>query len=53
LIILIYFIGNGIPEVDNSQIKSVFNINFQSLISTAGLVYISYVGVTNVASLSE
>ena len=53
LIILIYFIFNGITEINFSQVKAVFKTNFQSLISTAGLVYISYVGVTNVASLSE
>ena len=31
----------------------MFNFEYASLLSTAGLVYISYVGVTNVASLAE
>lgn len=53
LVILILFIAGGIPEVTYSDISNVFDIQFHSLISTAGLVYISYVGVTKIASLSE
>jgi len=53
LSILAIFIGGGIPSVDYSRLNNMFDFDFSSLIGTAGLVYISYVGVTKVASLSE
>lgn len=53
LLLLIIFISGGIPELNPSRVKNIFNINYSSIFSTAGLVYISYVGVTKVASLSE
>lgn len=53
LIILLGFIAGGLTELDPSRFRGLFSAGFSSLLSTAGLVYISYVGVTNVASLSE
>jgi basic amino acid/polyamine antiporter, APA family len=53
LILLIGFIGGGVPNIDYSHFQDIFRIESSSLLGTAGLVYISYVGVTNVASLSE
>ncbi len=53
LAILILFIGDGLPAVHLSRVKNIFQFDFSSIIGTAGLVYISYVGVTKVASLSE
>ncbi|MCP5063127.1 MAG: amino acid permease [Ignavibacteriae bacterium] len=53
LSILAIFVGGGIPSVDYGRLNNIFNFDFSSLIGTAGLVYISYVGVTKVASLSE
>jgi len=53
LLILSAFIGNGIPEIDFSRLSGMFDFGYSSILATAGLVYISYVGVTNIASLSE
>ncbi|MBT5874503.1 MAG: amino acid permease [Candidatus Latescibacteria bacterium] len=53
LILLTGFILTGVPRIDPSHFRTVFDSGFSSLLSTAGLVYISYVGVTNIASLSE
>jgi len=53
LMLLIMFIAGGIPEIHYDRLEKMFDIDYSSLLSTAGLVYISYVGVTNVASLSE
>ncbi|MCD6596162.1 MAG: amino acid permease, partial [Bacteroidales bacterium] len=53
LAILAYFIVGGIPELNYEHFNNFFDAGFDSIIATAGLVYISYVGVTNVASLSE
>lgn len=53
LFILILFITGGLPEISLSHFKGFFDSGTSSLLATAGLVYISYVGVTNVASLSE
>jgi amino acid transporter/mannitol/fructose-specific phosphotransferase system IIA component (Ntr-type) len=53
LAILAVFIGGGLPEVNLANFRSMFDVETSSLLATAGMVYISYVGVTNVASLSE
>ncbi len=53
LIILIGFIAGGIPELKAEHFKNFFDAGSDSIIATAGLVYISYVGITKVASLSE
>ncbi|MDA3843135.1 MAG: amino acid permease [Candidatus Kapabacteria bacterium] len=53
LAILGIFIGGGVPEINWSSFSNMFDPGMSSIIGTAGLVYISYVGVTNVASLSE
>jgi len=53
LSLLLVFIVGGVPEIHYDRIKHVFDFDYSSLLSTAGLVYISYVGVTKVASLAE
>jgi len=53
LSIFILFIIRGIPTIEFSRIATMFDHSFSTLIATAGLVSISYVGVTNVASVSE
>jgi APA family basic amino acid/polyamine antiporter len=53
LAILGIFIGWGLPEVNLANFRHMMDVETSSLLATAGLVYISYVGVTNVASLSE
>ena len=53
LTILAIFIAGGIPEINKEHFNGFFDVEFTSLLSTAGLVFISYVGLTKVASLSE
>jgi len=53
IVILTGFIGTGIPEIKLSHFSGYFDSGSASIVSTAAMVYISYVGITKVASLSE
>ncbi|MBE0645646.1 MAG: amino acid permease [Bacteroidetes bacterium] len=53
LSILILFIGDGSMHINPAHFEGFFDAGSSAILSTAGLVYISYVGVTKVASLSE
>ncbi len=53
LLILAVFMGAGLPQVRPEHFDHFFDAGTSALLSTTGLVYISYVGMTNVASLSE
>ncbi|MFT4542048.1 MAG: APA family basic amino acid/polyamine antiporter [Planctomycetota bacterium] len=53
LVVLVLFIAGGSFEMDTTRFHGFFGAGTDSILSTAGLVYISYVGVTNVASVSE
>ena len=51
--ILAVFVGDGVPHIDPDRFRGFFDAGSSALLSTAGLVYISYVGVTHIASMSE
>jgi amino acid transporter/mannitol/fructose-specific phosphotransferase system IIA component (Ntr-type) len=53
LAILAGFIGHGSTQVQRVHFEGFFDEGWESIVATAGLVFISYVGVTNVASVSE
>lgn len=53
LLFLAIFITGGVPQVNTDHFLDFFISGWGSILSAAGLVYISYVGVTNIASLSE
>jgi APA family basic amino acid/polyamine antiporter len=53
LAILAWFVYGGVPSIKWSRFEGFFAAGGQNIIATAGLVYISYVGITNVASISE
>ena len=53
LFFLLIFIVNGIPNIKFQNFEGFFDKGTFSVISTAGLVYISYVGITNIASVAE
>jgi amino acid transporter len=53
LAILAIFFSSGVAEFQPAHFQGFFAAGFDSIIGTAGMVYISYVGVTKVASLSE
>jgi len=51
--ILAVFFSGGAVQIQAQHFSDFFAAGFDAIASTAGLVYISYVGVTKVASLSE
>jgi len=53
LIILGGFIGGSFTHVNPANFSSFLDEGGQSILATAGLVYISYVGITNIASVAE
>lgn len=53
LAILGIFLGVGVPHIRPAHFRGFFDTGLGAVASTAGLVYISYVGVTKIASLSE
>jgi amino acid transporter/mannitol/fructose-specific phosphotransferase system IIA component (Ntr-type) len=53
LTILAWFIGRGSVEVEGRYFDGFLEAGFEPIVSTAGLVFISYVGLTNIASVSE
>lgn len=53
ILILTIFIASGVSHVNVQNFQGIFDFEFLDLISTSGLVFISYVGVTKIASLSE
>ena len=53
LLLLAGFIGGGVPALESAAFEGLFDVEVTTLMGTAGMVYISYVGVTKVASLSE
>ncbi|GBD87114.1 putative amino acid permease YhdG [bacterium BMS3Abin03] len=53
IFILLLFIGGGVPEINKIHFDNFLASGWNSVFSAAGLVYISYVGITKIASLSE
>ncbi|MCP5022861.1 MAG: amino acid permease [bacterium] len=53
LVILTGFVMVGLPAVDLSHFNGMLKTSSQDLLATTGLVYISYIGVTKVASIAE
>ena len=53
LFILLIFISGGLPQIDKNSFQNFLSPGWQSILSAAGLVYVSYIGLTNIASLSE
>ncbi|SHI92244.1 amino acid/polyamine/organocation transporter, APC superfamily [Malonomonas rubra DSM 5091] len=53
LAILAFFLLGGVIEFQPVHFQGFFASGFDAIIATSGMVYISYVGVTKVASLSE
>lgn len=53
LIILVWFAGAGAMQVDMARFAGFWDAGAQALISTTGLVVVSYVGLTKVVSVAE
>jgi len=48
-----WFVATGAPYVQFHNFDGFFSMGADAFLSTSGLVYISYVGITKVASVSE
>jgi APA family basic amino acid/polyamine antiporter len=53
LFLILIFMSGGLPQIDMNSFRNFLSSGWSSILSAAGLVYISYVGLTNIASLSE
>ncbi len=53
LVIIMGFIISSATFINTENYRDIFDFEFVELMSTTGLVFISYVGVTKVASISE
>jgi basic amino acid/polyamine antiporter, APA family len=53
LVILAIFFAGGMPKIQPTHFSGFLDAGWPAILSTSGTVYISYVGVTKVASLSE
>lgn len=53
LIILTAFIGAGFFSVNIAFIEPAFDVSSSDLLASAGLVFVSYVGISKVASVAE
>lgn len=51
--ILFWFAGVGLQAVDYSHFSNFFSKGVQSIFSTAGFLCVSYVGLTQIASVAE
>ncbi|HMB55093.1 MAG TPA: amino acid permease [Thermoanaerobaculia bacterium] len=53
LAILTAFIGNGVISIEPVRFRGFLDAGGGAILSTAGFVYVSYLGISKVASLSE
>jgi amino acid transporter len=53
LLLLIWFSGTGLFYIKLDRYSGLFNEELKSIFSTAGLVYVGYIGLTKIASVSE
>lgn len=53
LLVVGWFVGTGIPSVNHANLAGIFSQEWGAVFATAGLVYVSYVGLTKIASISE
>ncbi|MCA9393105.1 MAG: amino acid permease [Candidatus Omnitrophica bacterium] len=53
LVLLAGFIGTGIWELQPANFENFFMAGSTNILATAGLVYISYAGITKVTSVAE
>lgn len=53
LMLLVWFNISGAINMEYTWMGEAFNSSYNSVIGTAGLVYVSYVGLSKVASVSE
>ncbi len=53
LLLLIYYVIKGIPHVDNRHFDVFMEGDMKNLFMTSGLIFVSYGGLTKIASVAE
>ncbi len=53
LILLLWFCGVGVLQIEMGHFSGFFESGSAGVVSTAGLVFVSYMGLTKVASVAE
>ncbi|SEH45907.1 Amino acid transporter [Halopenitus malekzadehii] len=53
LAVMVWFIVVGAPSVDGARFEGFFGSGFEGIISATGFVFVSYAGVTKIASVAE
>ncbi|MFZ2054736.1 MAG: amino acid permease [Candidatus Aminicenantales bacterium] len=53
LVLLIWFVGTGLPVIRLDRFLGFFDREFRTILGTAGMVFVSYIGLTQIASVSE
>ncbi len=53
IVLLFWFVGTGLPVINLSRFAGFFGRDAGTVLGTAGMVFVSYIGLTQIASVSE
>ncbi|WP_132060891.1 amino acid permease [Halorussus amylolyticus] len=53
LAVMVWFIVVGAPGVENARFEGFFDSGFEGILGATGFVFVSYAGVTKIASVAE
>lgn len=53
LAVMVWFIVVGAPSVESTRFEGFFDSGFEGILSATGFVFVSYAGVTKIASVAE
>ncbi len=53
LVLLVWFVATGLPVIRLDRFAGIFGGEFRTIFGTAGMVFVSYIGLTQIASVSE
>lgn len=53
LAVMVWFIVVGAPSVENARFEGFFDSGFEGILGATGFVFVSYAGVTKIASVAE
>jgi amino acid transporter len=53
LAVMVWFIVAGTPSVESARFEGFFDSGFEGIVGATGFVFVSYAGVTKIASVAE
>lgn len=53
IVLLLWFVGTGLPVINLTRFTGLFSRELRTVFATAGMVFVSYIGLTQIASISE